>query len=68
MSISITEAKNIWEDLLGRVEAGEPQLLTRNGKDVAIIVSTQDWQKRMAHQIVVETDNHIYPLAFERDD
>jgi len=68
MSISITEAKNDWEDLLRRVEAGEPQLVTRYGKDVALIVSMQDWQKRMVQQVVVETDDRIYPQAFDRED
>lgn len=68
MSIGITEAKNNWEDLLGRVEAGEPQLLTRYGKDVAIIVSMQDWQKRMVQQVVVELDACIHPQALDRED
>ncbi len=68
MSISITEAKNDWEDVLRRVEAGEPQLLTRYGKDVAIIVSMQDWQKRIVQQEDVASDDRIYLQALDRED
>ncbi len=45
MSYTIKAAKENWESLIRDVEKGEPQIIQRGGHDVAVIVSTKEWQR-----------------------
>ncbi len=58
MSYKIKEAKDNWESLLRDVEKGERQIIQRGGRDVAVIVSFEEWQRlklRIADQLA-DTD------------
>lgn len=44
MSYSVKEAKNKLSDLIRRAEKGEPQIIKRNDKEVAVVVSIDDWK------------------------
>lgn len=45
MSHTVKEAKNNLSVLIRLAEKGEPQVISRNGQDVAVVVSIADWQK-----------------------
>jgi prevent-host-death family protein len=45
MSYSVKEAKNKLSDLIKRAEQGEPQIIKRHDKEVAVVVSIEDWKK-----------------------
>jgi prevent-host-death family protein len=45
MSYSVKEAKNKLSDLIKRAERGEPQIIKRHDKEVAVVVSIEDWKK-----------------------
>ncbi len=45
MSYKIKEAKDNWESLIRDVEKGEPQIIQRGGRDIAVIVSFEEWQR-----------------------
>lgn len=45
MSYNVKEAKNHLSQLIRLAEKGQPQVITRHEKDVAVVVSIEDWKK-----------------------
>lgn len=45
MSHNVKEAKNNLSSLIRLAEKGQPQVIRRHEKDVAVVVSIQDWEK-----------------------
>lgn len=45
MSYNVKEAKNNLSHLIRLAEKGQPQVITRHEKDVAVVVSIEDWKK-----------------------
>ncbi len=45
MSHNVKQAKNNLSMLLRLAENGEPQVIRRHDKDVAVVVSIEDWRK-----------------------
>ena len=66
MSYKIKEAKDNWESLISDVEKGEPQIIQRGGRDVAVIVSFEEWQRlrlKIAAQLADKVGDSIKPRA-----
>jgi len=45
------EAKNRLSQIIDVVEGGEPQCITRKGRDAAVIISIKDYQQLQKQQI-----------------
>ena len=45
MSHNVKEAKNNLSTLIRLAEKGQPQIIRRHDKDVAVVVSIDDWKK-----------------------
>ncbi len=45
-SYSVHEARSRFSDMFDRALAGEPQRITRHGKDAVVVVSEADWLRR----------------------
>ena len=45
MSHNVKEAKNNLSSLIRLAEKGEPQIIRRNEREVAVVVSIEDWKK-----------------------
>lgn len=45
MSHNVKEAKNNLSSLIRLAEKGQPQVIRRHEKDVAVVVSIEDWKK-----------------------
>jgi prevent-host-death family protein len=47
-TISTFEAKNKLSEVIALAEAGEPQVITKNGREAAVVISYQDFQRLTA--------------------
>ena len=45
MSHNVKEAKNNLSSIIRLAEKGQPQIIKRHDKDVAVVVSIDDWQR-----------------------
>jgi prevent-host-death family protein len=45
MSHNVKDAKNNLSSLIRLAEKGQPQVIRRHDKDVAVVVSIEDWKK-----------------------
>ena len=45
MSYNVKEAKNNLSNLIKLAEKGQPQVIRRHERDVAVVVSIEDWKK-----------------------
>ena len=45
MSHTVKDAKNNLSSLIRLAEKGEPQIIRRNDREVAVVVSIEDWKK-----------------------
>lgn len=45
MSYNVKEAKDNLSSLIRLAEKGQPQVIKRHDKDVAVVVSIEDWKK-----------------------
>lgn len=45
MSHNVKEAKNNLSNIIRLAEKGQPQIIRRHDKDVAVVVSIEDWKK-----------------------
>lgn len=45
MSHTVKEAKNNLSSLIRLAEKGEPQIIRRNDREVAVVVSISEWKK-----------------------
>ena len=45
MSYNVKEAKNNLSSIIRLAEKGQPQIIKRHDKDVAVVVSIEDWKK-----------------------
>lgn len=45
MSHTVKDAKNNLSSLIRLAEKGEPQIIRRNEREVAVVVSIEDWKK-----------------------
>ena len=48
---SVAEAKARFSEVVARAKAGEPQRVTRYGRDEVVVVSVADWQARQQSDI-----------------
>lgn len=46
MSHTVKDAKNNLSNLIRLAEKGEPQIIRRHDKEVAVVVSIGDWQEK----------------------
>ncbi len=44
-TVSVFEGKNKFSELVANAAKGEPQIITKNGKETAVVISYQDFQK-----------------------
>ena len=49
-TISTFDAKNKLSEVIASAERGEPQIITRNGRQAAVIISYSDFQKLTARR------------------
>ncbi len=45
MPYNVKEAKNNLSSIIRLAEKGQPQIIKRHDKDVAVVVSIEDWKK-----------------------
>ncbi|MBX3297117.1 MAG: type II toxin-antitoxin system Phd/YefM family antitoxin [Acidobacteria bacterium] len=45
MTYTVKEAKDKLSSLIRLAEKGQPQIIKRHDKDVAVVVSMEDWQR-----------------------
>ena len=45
MSHNVKDAKNNLSNIIRLAEKGQPQIIRRHDKDVAVVVSIEDWKK-----------------------
>ena len=50
MSHNVKEAKNNLSSIIRLAEKGQPQVIRRHDKDVAVVVSIADWRKSAGKQ------------------
>lgn len=43
---TVAEAKAKFSELIDRARSGGPQTITRNGRTVAVLVSTDEWDRK----------------------
>jgi prevent-host-death family protein len=48
-SYPLNEARSQFSKLIDRALAGEPQRVTRHGRDAVVIVSEAEWDRRAQH-------------------
>ncbi len=49
-SVSTFEAKNKLSEIILAAEEGEPQVITRNGREAAVLISYSDFRRLTARQ------------------
>lgn len=50
-TISTFEAKNKLSEVIASAERGEPQIITKNGKETAVVISYKEFQRLTAKKI-----------------
>ena len=69
---SVAEAKAKFSEVVERARAGSPQHVTRNGKDAVVIVSADEWERRVRtprtmYEFLERSPLKGAPLDLERD-
>jgi prevent-host-death family protein len=49
-TVSIFEGKNKFSELVANAAMGEPQVITKNGKETAVVISIEEYRKLKAKQ------------------
>jgi antitoxin Phd len=49
----LEDAKNQFSEVVRRAVAHEPQLVTKNGRDAVVVLSTEDYQRLLGPQELV---------------
>ncbi|HMS42802.1 MAG TPA: type II toxin-antitoxin system Phd/YefM family antitoxin [Pyrinomonadaceae bacterium] len=72
-TISTFEAKNKLSEVIALAERGEPQIITKNGKETAVVISYREFQRLTTQKIPLVDfllDNpfrkHAIEMEFER--
>ncbi len=68
MSHNVKEAKNNLSSLIRLAEKGQPQVIRRHDKDVAVVVSIEDWKKAGGKQETLLEFLQNSPLGLILDD
>ncbi|HMJ08810.1 MAG TPA: type II toxin-antitoxin system Phd/YefM family antitoxin [Pyrinomonadaceae bacterium] len=68
MSHNVKEAKNNLSNLIRLAEKGQPQVIKRHEKDVAVVVSIEDWKKAGGKQETLLEFLQNSPLGLILDD
>ena len=68
MSHNVKEAKNNLSSLIRLAEKGQPQIIKRHDKDVAVVVSIDDWKKAGGKQESLLEFLQNSPLGLILDD
>ena len=50
-TISTFEAKNKLSEVIASAERGEPQIITKNGKETAVVISYREFQRLTTQKI-----------------
>lgn len=45
-TFSLFDAKNKLSEVVASAEKGEPQIITKNGRKAAVVISYSEWQKQ----------------------
>lgn len=68
MSHNVKEAKNNLSSIIRLAEKGQPQVIRRHDKDVAVVVSIEDWRKSAGKQESLLEFLQNSPLGLILDD
>lgn len=68
MSHTVKEAKNNLSGLIRQAEKGEPQIICRNEREVAVVVSIEDWKKLNGQRLSLVEVLRTSPLIGEELD
>lgn len=68
MSHTLKEAKNNLSGLIRQAEKGEPQIIRRNEREVAVVVSIEDWKKLNGQRLSLVEVLRTSPLIGEELD
>jgi prevent-host-death family protein len=48
--VSVFEGKNKFSELVANAAKGEPQIITKNGKETAVVISIEDFRRLKARE------------------
>lgn len=68
MSHTVKDAKNNLSSLIRLAEKGEPQIIRRNEREVAVVVSIEEWKKLSGKQTTLVELLRSSPLVGEEFD
>ena len=49
-TVSVFEGKNKFSELVAKAAMGEPQVITKNGKETAVVISIDEYRKMKVRQ------------------
>jgi prevent-host-death family protein len=49
-TVSVFEGKNKFSELVANAAKGEPQIITKNGKETAVVISIDEYKRLKARQ------------------
>jgi len=67
---SIFEGKNKFSELINNAANGEPQIITKNGKETAVVISFDDYKRmkvkeRPLVEFLLDNPGHKYGLEID---
>jgi prevent-host-death family protein len=68
--VSIFEGKNKFSELINNAANGEPQIITKNGKETAVVISFDDYKRmkikeRPLVEFLLDNPAHTYGLEID---
>ncbi len=68
--VSVFEGKNKFSELINNAANGEPQIITKNGKETAVVISFEDYKRlKIKERPLIEflLDNPAHKYGLEVD-
>lgn len=69
-TVSVFEGKNKFSELVASAAIGEPQIITKNGAETAVLISFQEYKKLTAKEkplVELMLDNPCHKYGLEID-